>query len=381
MFLVLPFLLLFLLVPAPASSARHSHEEEYRILQQKMEEQKKKLREAQEQESSILGEIQDVNMRLGNIETELALYRKKLRNAEAEIRSVTTEMEKTKRILEKQKDWLKRKLRIMNRFGYSSDMLVLLMSAGDVSQMMRTWKYLERITLYEHQVLGDYRENLREVAERYERLQILKAELKSAAERIRAKEAELADRRQSKETILSSVRKEKASRRKMLAELKEASRRLRDLIEQSARTDTYAGPGIGFTRLKGKLPWPVSGRIVIPYGSQRDPQFNTPVFRNGVHIETSADSVARAVHEGKVIFAEWFKGFGQLVIVNHGNGYHTLYGNLSEIFSHVGDIIKENQVIGKVGTSGILNAPGLYFEIRYRGKPLDPAQWLTHRRG
>jgi septal ring factor EnvC (AmiA/AmiB activator) len=100
-----------------------------------------------------------------------------------------------------------------------------------------------------------------------------------------------------------------------------------------------------------------------------------------VHIETSADSVARAVHEGKVIFAEWFKGFGQLVIVNHGNGYHTLYGNLSEIFSHVGDIIKENQVIGKVGTSGILNAPGLYFEIRYRGKPLDPAQWLKHRRG
>jgi septal ring factor EnvC (AmiA/AmiB activator) len=381
MFLLLPLLLFFLLVPAPASSAQHSHEEEYRILQQKMAEQKKKLSEAQERESSILGEMQEVNMRLGNIETELRMHRKKLRNAEAEIQSVTTEMEKTKRILEKQKDWLKRKLRIMNRFGYSSDMLVLLMSADDISQMMRTWKYLERITLYEHKVLGDYRENLMKVTERYERLQVLKTELKSAAERIRAKEAELADQRQSKETILSSVRKEKASRRKMLAELREASRRLRDLIEQSARTDTYTGPAIGFTRLKGRLPWPVSGRIVIPYGSQRDPQFNTPVFRNGVHIETSADSVARAVHEGKVIFAEWFKGFGQLVIVNHGNGYHTLYGNLSEIFSHVGDIIKENQVIGKVGTSGILNAPGLYFEIRYRGKPLDPAQWLKHRRG
>ena len=167
----------------------------------------------------------------------------------------------------------------------------------------------------------------------------------------------------------------------MLAELKEASKRLLDLIEKSARTDTYTGAGAGLTRLKGKLPWPVEGRIAVPYGTQRDPQFSTPVFRNGVHIKTPENSDAKSVYEGKVIFAEWFKGFGQLVIINHGNGYHTLYGNLSEIFSHVGDIIRENQVIGKVGTSGILNAPGLYFEIRYKGKPLDPAQWLKPRRG
>jgi len=68
------------------------------------------------------------------------------------------------------------------------------------------------------------------------------------------------------------------------------------------------------------------------------------------------------------------------VIIKHGSGYHTLYGNLSEIFSHVGDIIKENQIIGKVGTSGILNAPGLYFEVRYKGKPLDPVQWLKRKK-
>ena len=68
------------------------------------------------------------------------------------------------------------------------------------------------------------------------------------------------------------------------------------------------------------------------------------------------------------------------MIINHGSGYHTLYGNLSEIFSQAGAIIKENQVIGKVGTSGILNAPGLYFEIRYKGKPLDPVQWLKRKK-
>jgi septal ring factor EnvC (AmiA/AmiB activator) len=258
-------------------------------------------------------------------------------------------------------------------------MLVLLMSAGDISQMMRIWKYLENITLYEHKVLGNYRENLQKFNEEYERLRVLEAELKTNAGKVKTKEQEIAEQKQSKEVILSSVRKERASHQKMLAELKEASKKLLDLIEKSSKTDTYTGTG--FTRFKGKLPWPADGRIAIPYGTQKDPQFATPVFRNGVHIQTPANSDAKSVSEGKVIFAEWFKGFGQIVIINHGNGYHTLYGNLSEIFSHVGDIIRENQVIGKVGTSGILNAPGLYFEIRYKGKPLDPTQWLKHRRG
>ena len=80
-----------------------------------------------------------------------------------------------------------------------------------------------------------------------------------------------------------------------------------------------------------------------------------------------------------MVFAEWFKGYGKMVIVNHGGGYHTLYASLSEIFTKVGDIIKRKQTIGRVGRSGIMNSPGLYFELRYKGKPLDPLQWLQRR--
>lgn len=378
MFLVFP--LLFVLFFSSVSAGA-THEEEYRKLQERMSEQKEKLREAQQRESSILNEIEGVNMRLDRIETELIKYRKDLKRTEAEISSVTSDIEKTKSVLEKQKEWLKRKLVVMHKLGYSGDMLVLLMSAEDVSQMMRIWKYLENITLYEQKVLGDYRDNLKRFNEKYERLRVLKAELKTNTDRVNTKEKELSGERQSKVEILSSVRKEKSSHQRMIAELKEASKRLLDLIKKSSKTDTYTGTGAVFTRFRGKLPWPAEGKIAVPYGSQKDPEFSTPVFRNGVHIQTPENSEARSVYEGKVIFAEWLKGFGQLVIISHGNGYHTLYGNLSEIFSHVGDIIKGSQAIGRVGTSGILNAPGLYFEIRYKGKPLDPAQWLRQRRG
>lgn len=375
MFAAVPLLLLLLLpslaYPAPT-------EDEYLKLQEQMQEQKKKLSAVQKREHSILGEIDDVNLRLGKIESALSKYRKNLVRTEAEIAAVNAEIEKTKANLERQKSWLKRKLRTVHRFGYSGDTVVLFMSSADMSQTMRTLKYLEHIARYEQTLVGNYRNNLSNLKDKYSRLQSLKSELKVQADQVRTKEDELSRQRQSKEEILNSVRHEKASHQKVLAELREASKRMLDIIRESARTDTYAATGFG--RLKGKLPWPAEGRVAIPYGTHRDPQFDTPVFRNGIHIQTASSAEVRSAYGGKIIFAEWFKGFGQLIIVNHGSGYHTLYGNLSEIFSKVGDIIRDNQVLGKVGTSGILNAPGLYFEIRYKGKPLDPAQWLKGRR-
>jgi len=370
------FLLLFPSVAHPATP-----DQEYKKIQERMAEQKKKIREAQGKEVSVLGEIESVNLSLNRIDREMRRYRGDLRKTEAEIASVDGKIAETRSGLEKQKERIGKKLRTMYRFGYSGDAVTLLLNARDLSQMMRVWKYLETISVRDHEAMEDYRRGLRELDEQSARLEALKATLTERTRKVRSKEEELARKRKEKEIILSSVRDEKAEHKKMLGELQDASKRLLDLIRESARKDTYAGAGAGFGRRRGKLTWPVDGKIAIPYGSQRDPLFDTPVFRNGVQIETGPGSDARSVYGGKVIFSDWFRGFGLLVIVNHGGGYHTLYGNLSEIFSHAGDIIKENQVIGKVGTSGTLNAPGLYFEVRYRGKPLNPAQWLkTNRR-
>lgn len=367
-----------LLTLLSGSSPAATPEEEYRKLQEKLQEHNRKLGETLRIESSLLSELEDVNRKIGKVEVDLRKYRAALHKAETEVADLKAEIIRTEAAIRRQKDWIRRKLRSMHRFGYSGDTLVLLLSSTDLSQMMRVWKYLEAISVHEHRMLTAYNDNLESLNEKQERLKVLTAQLKATTDRVRAKEDELARQRESKEVLLTSVRTEKAAHQKMIAELKAASRRLQEILREAAKTDTYTGAG--FARGKGKLPWPAEGRIAAPYGSQKDPQFSTPVFRNGVHIQTSSGADARAVFEGKVIFAEWFKGFGQLVIVNHGNGYHTLYGNLAEIFSKAGDIIKGDQVIGRVGTSGVLNAPGLYFEVRYKGKPLDPLQWLRQRR-
>jgi len=351
--------------------------EEYRKLQKEIDTHKEKLEKAKKAEHSVLEELDRTNRDLSQTQAELRKYIGKRKAAENEIRKVEADISANRAKLERQKEWLKRKLRIMQKYGYSGDVVILLSTSEDITQMMRRWRYIKELAGYDHKMLSEYKETIKNLAEQESRLKALHAELKKSEEKIKANEKAIAEKKRSKETLLSSVRKEKTSYEKMLKELKEASNKLMEIIRRSEEAEAYAAKG--FHNLKGKLNWPVNGKVVIPYGAQKDPQFNTPVFRNGIHIKADDDAMAKVVHGGKVVFADWFKGYGQLVIISHGEGYHTLYANLAEIFYKVGDIIKGQQAVGKVGESGTLNAPGLYFEVRYKGKPLDPMQWLKKK--
>ncbi|MBI4684404.1 MAG: peptidoglycan DD-metalloendopeptidase family protein [Nitrospirae bacterium] len=373
-------ILLFMPVIAVAKDNKtgvEAQQEEYKKLQKEMDLQRGKIEKTKKAEHSILEEMDRTNRDLSRIKTELRKSRAKLRATENEIDKVEKEMSENRAKLTKQTAWLKRKLRIMQRHGYSGDIIMLLSTSDDMAQLMRRWRYIKELTLYDYKMQEGYKTIINSLTVQENHLKLLHADLKRDEETIRTNERMMSEKKKSKQQLLSSVRKEKSSYEKMLKELKEASERLMEIIRRSEETDTYAAKG--FHDLKGRLPWPVNGKIAVAYGVQKDPQFNTPVFRNGIHIKAEDNSLAKAVYGGKIVFAEWFKGYGQLVIINHGEGYHTLYANLSEIFYPVGDIIKREQAVGRVGESGTINAPGLYFEVRYKGKPLDPTQWLKKR--
>jgi septal ring factor EnvC (AmiA/AmiB activator) len=354
--------------------------EEYRQIQKEIKKQKRKLEAVKKRESSVLTEIELTNKQMKTVERMLHKYKKRLMNTESQIAEVEYDISQNKSNIEKHMEWMKRKIREMNKYGHNWDLVMLLLSSDDVSQLMRTGKYLQYITIYENKLLKSYKDSLEDLNKKEKQLIALKGELISNREQIKAEELSLAEKKNKKMMLLASVKKEKNSYSKMLKEMQDVSRRILEIIKESEKTEKEnVSFGKSFSSLKGRLPWPVNGKIVLPYGSQRDPQFNTPIFRSGAYIRSNDSSFVRAVHRGRVVYAEWFKGYGELVIVNHGDGYHTLYGSLSEIFTKVGDIIKDNQPVGRVGTSGLLNSPGLYFEVRYKGKPLDPLQWLKRR--
>lgn len=369
------FILAFLLF-LPNTVSAENPREQYQKIQKEMESHRERLEHAKRREHSVLEDIDTIDRSLSSIEGDLRRQRQQIRQIESEIKKADREISITQEKLDKGRVLLKRRLRAMQRYGQSGDLLFLLTATDDLAGLVRRWRYLEAITMSDRKVIEEYAENLKSLDKKEKQLQVLHAELKRNEEKLKPIEASLSETKRNKELLLASVRSEKATHEKLITELREASKRLLDVIRKLEEKDTYEAKG--FSALRGSLAWPVNGNVAIPYGSQRDPKFNTLVFRNGVYIKTDDDSV-KAVYSGKVVFADWFKGYGNLVIINHGEGYHTLYGNLSETFLKVGDIIKVKDVIGKVGESGMLNAPSLYFEVRYKGKPLDPMQWLKRK--
>jgi septal ring factor EnvC (AmiA/AmiB activator) len=350
---------------------------EYKEIQEKIKTHKKKLNEVRKREYSTLDELDKTNRQLNIVEKKLRKYRKKLKATKKEISTVEAEISALSKKLQDRKRWLKRRLRAMYRYGKYGSIILVLSGSEDISQLLRRWKYLEALSAYEHRMIENFREDIAALNNKKSELKQLYARLKKEERRVRQAERDLAIKKKRKKEILASVRREKATYEKMLKELKEASKRLFEIIKEAEKAEKYIAKG--FRKLKGKLPWPVEGKIALPYGTHKDPRFNTPVFRNGIYIAANSGAIAKAVHRGKVVFADWFKGYGQLVILNHGGGYHTLYANLSEIFLKTGDIIERKGEIGRVGSSSVLDRPSLYFEIRYKGKPLDPVQWLRRR--
>jgi len=124
---------------------------------------------------------------------------------------------------------------------------------------------------------------------------------------------------------------------------------------------------------------PVKGRILFLFGPYKNKKFNITNFRSGIGIAAETGEPVRAVYGGKIVYASWFKGYGNMIIIDHGNNYHTVYAHVEDIFKKTGDFVKTDEVIATVGDTGSMSGIKLQFEIRHNGKPLDPLDWL--RRG
>jgi len=163
-----------------------------------------------------------------------------------------------------------------------------------------------------------------------------------------------------------------------VAKLKAEERRLAELVVQLG--ELMAGlPADGdqpFARLKGKLAWPVQGRLTGDFGQLRD---GGPTKWNGVRLEVAAGTAVRAVYRGRVAFADWLAGLGLLLIIDHGGGYMSLYGYNEALLKESGDWVEPGETVAQVGDTGGQARPGLYFEIRYKGEPVNPHQWIASR--
>lgn len=393
--LVLAGLVVFSGFPVTADSAE-SAKEKYKKVDRELRQQKKKLEQTKKVEASVIDELKKVAEDLREVNAQHKKQQAKIRSIQEKIAEVEKQIGESGAAMEAQREYLKKRLRALQKVNNQSDALIIILTTEDIGKSMRLLRYLRDISAHDKAVIQKYQGDLQQLAQEQEKLKQLRISLQAEERQLAKVEDSLKEKQRRRESLLAQVRKDKATYEHLIQGLKEDQNRLSRIMQELDRKDREKRKATGkppaksktrddvyedstFTRMKGKLPWPVSGSVAVSYGSQVDPIFNLPVFRSGITIKASSGVAAKAVAEGKVVYADAFKGYGQLVIVSHGGGYHTLYGNLSKIFSHNGAIIKENQAVGEVGESQAIGTSGLYFELRYKGKPLDPQQWLGRR--
>ena len=193
---------------------------------------------------------------------------------------------------------------------------------------------------------------------------------------------------ESSKRLMALITKLERERKRALAQQAQAERRRQQQARAPPRpverqplppSATIDGDS-KFAKLRGQLTWPISGTLVSTYGKIKHPTFNTYTFNKGIGIGASPGSEFRVIEAGQVLYADRFKGYGNLLIVDHGDSYYSLYAYASELLVQVGDRVKRQQVVGRTGEGGSLNGPALYFEIRHQGKPENPLEWLANHR-
>jgi septal ring factor EnvC (AmiA/AmiB activator) len=173
-----------------------------------------------------------------------------------------------------------------------------------------------------------------------------------------------------KRALLKSIQNQKAVYQKLLVELEERSKELQALVNKLEREKGLLAYGRSKPEtFKGKLPPPVQGKVISSFKEKG---------QNGIEIKAPVGAEIRAVLPGKILYADWFKGFGNIVIIDHGDHTFTVSGYCSELLKKPGDSVSQGETIALVGSAGSLKGPCLYFEIRHHGKPQDPMQWLSH---
>ncbi|SDV07158.1 murein hydrolase activator EnvC family protein [Pseudomonas mucidolens] len=411
--------LVCLLQPAFADE-RAQTQQQLDATRQDITELKKLLGKLQKEKSGVQKDLRGTETEMGKLEKQVQELQKELKKSESELERLDAEKKKLQSARVEQQ----RLIAIQARAAYQNgrqEYLKLLLNQQNPEKFARTLTYYDYLSTARLEQLKSFNETLRQLAnveqeiadqqnqllaqkssldtqrdelekvrkERQQALAKLNNDVKARDTKLRARQQDQADLakvlKTIEETLARQAREAEQARQKALIAQQEAEKkRQRDAATDAPRKParTASGPlvssagesfGGPFASARGKLPWPVDGRLLARFGQTRGDDTRTKW--DGVMISAAAGSQVHAVHGGRVVFADWLRGAGLLVILDHGNGYLSLYGHNQTLLKAAGDVVKAGESISTVGSSGGQDTPALYFAIRQQGRPSDPAQW------
>ncbi|RMQ42267.1 Peptidase, M23 family [Pseudomonas cichorii] len=417
--------LICLLNPAFADDERAQTQKQIDAARQDVAELQKVLGKLQEEKAGVQKDLRSTETEMGKLEKQVEVLQKELKKTESELQRLDSEKKKLNSARAEQQHLIA----IQARAAYQSgrqEYLKLLLNQQNPEKFARTLTYYDYISQARLTQLNNFNETLRQLAgvekdidlqqaqllvqkstlesqgeelakvrqERQQALARLNQDYKARDQKMQARQQDQADLgkvlKTIEETLARQAREAEEARQKALVAAREAEEQRQRAASSSRNNDeptpkrpvkapgtmvSSAGTSYGgaFAEARGKLPWPIDGRLLARFGEARGDDERTKW--DGVMISAAAGSKVHAVHGGRVVFADWLRGAGLLVILDHGNGYLSLYGHNQSLLKAAGDIVKAGEAISTVGNSGGQDTSALYFAIRQQGRPSDPAQW------
>jgi len=336
---------------------------------------KKMLKGFEQEMSGLETQLKRSESEIGRLQRESEAIERKIREGETRVIDLREQAANLQAALTAQQDQIGRQARAAYMAG-QQDYLKLMLNQDDparMARMLRYYQYLTRARMDEVERYTGTLEQIRrasaEIVEQQTLLQQSREQLATNTLALRAEQTErtallagLQGKKRSQSEKLASAQAERAGLERLIKSIDEAI--------TSIPTPAGSQP---FAKAKGKLPLPVKGPIQARYGSQRGG--DARLKWDGLLIGAAQGSAVHAVHGGRVVFADWLRGSGLLVILDHGSGYLSLYGHNQSVLKEVGAWVQPGEAVSTVGASGGLNSPALYFAIRHQGRALDPAAW------
>ncbi len=331
-------------------------------------------------ETSIVNSLNDIDLTLDKARKNASSLNKELADLEIEIKKATVASEELRQRIKISEEYASKRLVALYKLNWLGKIYVLA-SAQSVYELFHRKKVLEQVLVYDENVW----QNLLDNKEKHQQLLI---ELNAKKREKIAHETDLSKlikvmshERQKRTQLLDNIRKKRSLTLAALEALKQAAADLdHTVISLKSELDltepqTNMSPK-SFSSLKGLLNMPVKGKIVSFFGPQRNKKFNVINFQSGIEIKADRGEPIRAVYDGRILYARWFRGYGNMIIIDHGNNYYTIYAHAQELFATQGDTVEMGEVVATVGDSGSLIGPSLHFEVRHHGKPVDPLEWI-----
>lgn len=347
--------------------------EDLKHLKRDLNRERRVFSRLQHESTSLLATLQELDAQVEQTDRELVETEQRLAEVERKLADSRRMREQAAESLSALRARLGQRLRqiyVQGELGW----LDLIFGADSISEALQGYELAKRLAIADERLARQVARSRDQIVETELRIAQQKRDLEQAREQVEQRRVQAAAARDEQLAAVDLVRRKAGLHRRAVSELNRARGRLSNLV---ASMEGRAPAAKGFASWRGRLPSPAPGaKLEAGFGKQVDERFGTVTINQGVDLRAPLGTPVKAVYPGKVVFARTFRGYGRLVILDHGGGYYTLYGHLDRIRVAKGDKIGQADPVGTLGQSGSLKGPYLYFEVRRGGQAQDPAGWV-----